>query len=31
MERAGFTNAEKVKDDQMLFGLLRTAYYRAIV
>jgi ubiquinone/menaquinone biosynthesis C-methylase UbiE len=31
MKRAGFTNAEKVKDDQMLFGLLRTAYYRASV
>ena len=29
MHRAGFTNAEKVKEDRMLFGTLRTAYYRA--
>lgn len=31
MNRAGFANAEKVKDDSMLFGLLRTAYYDATV
>ena len=29
MKRAGFTNAEKVKDGSMLFGLLPTAYYQA--
>ena len=29
IRRAGFTNAEKVKEGKMLFGLLRTAYYRA--
>ena len=29
MRRAGFTNVEKVKESQMLFGLLRTSYYRA--
>ena len=29
MKRAGFANAEKVKDGSMLFGLLPTAYYRA--
>jgi ubiquinone/menaquinone biosynthesis C-methylase UbiE len=29
MRRAGFANAEKVKDGRMLFGLLRTAYYQA--
>jgi ubiquinone/menaquinone biosynthesis C-methylase UbiE len=29
MTRAGLTNAAKVKDGSMLFGLLRTAYYRA--
>lgn len=29
MRRAGFKTAEKVKDANMLFGLLRTAYYRA--
>ena len=29
MRRAGFTNAEKVTDGSMLFGLLPTAYYRA--
>jgi cyclopropane fatty-acyl-phospholipid synthase-like methyltransferase len=29
MKRAGFTNAEKVKDGHLLFGLLRTTYYRA--
>jgi ubiquinone/menaquinone biosynthesis C-methylase UbiE len=28
MRRAGFT-AEKIKDDQMLFGLLKTSSYRA--
>ena len=31
MNHAGFTNAEKVKGDSMLFGLLRTAYYKATV
>ncbi len=29
MRRAGFKSAEKIKDDQMLFGLLQTSYYRA--
>ncbi len=29
MNRAGFTNAEKVKEGSMFFGLMRTAYYRA--
>jgi ubiquinone/menaquinone biosynthesis C-methylase UbiE len=29
MRRAGFTNAEKVKDGSMLFGLLPTTYYQA--
>ena len=29
MRRAGFTNAEKVKDAKMFFGLLPTAYYQA--
>lgn len=29
MRRAGFTNAEKVKDGSMLFGLMPTAYYQA--
>lgn len=29
MSRAGFTNAAKVKEDSMLFGLMRTAYYQA--
>jgi ubiquinone/menaquinone biosynthesis C-methylase UbiE len=29
MRRAGFTNAEKVKDGSLLFGLLPTAYYQA--
>lgn len=29
MSRAGFANAEKVKDGRMLFGFLRTAYYKA--
>ena len=29
MRRAGFMNAEKVKDGSMLFGLLPTAYYQA--
>jgi len=31
MRRAGFTKVEKLKDGRMLFGLLRTAYYRATV
>lgn len=31
MNTAGFANAEKVKGDSMLFGLLKTAYYRASV
>lgn len=31
MGRAGFKNAEKVKEGKMLFGLLRTTYYRATV
>ena len=31
MNTAGFANAEKVKGDSMLFGLLQTAYYRASV
>ena len=31
MRAAGFANAQKVKDGRMLFGLLRTAYYRATV
>lgn len=29
IREAGFKNAEKVKEGKMLFGLLRTAYYRA--
>jgi ubiquinone/menaquinone biosynthesis C-methylase UbiE len=29
MNRAGFTNAAKVKEGSMLFGLLHTAYYEA--
>ncbi|HJP90781.1 MAG TPA: class I SAM-dependent methyltransferase [Pyrinomonadaceae bacterium] len=29
MRSAGFKHAEKLKDGSMLFGLLRTAYYRA--
>ena len=29
LNRAGFTNATRVKQDSMFFGLLRTAYYRA--
>jgi ubiquinone/menaquinone biosynthesis C-methylase UbiE len=29
MSRAGFVNAAKVKEGSMLFGLLRTAYYKA--
>jgi ubiquinone/menaquinone biosynthesis C-methylase UbiE len=29
MSRTGLTNAAKVKDGSMLFGLLRTAYYQA--
>ena len=29
MNDAGFTNAEKVKQDSMFFGLLQSAYYRA--
>ena len=31
MRRSGFTNSEKVNEGKMLFGLLRTAYYRASV
>ena len=31
LNRAGFTNATRVKQDSMFFGLLRTAYYRAAV
>ena len=31
MTGAGFVDAHKVKDGRMLFGLLRTAYYRATV
>jgi ubiquinone/menaquinone biosynthesis C-methylase UbiE len=31
MRRAGFTNFEKVKESQMLLGLLRMSYYRARV
>ena len=31
MRSAGFTKVEKMKDGAMLFGLLRTAYYRASV
>lgn len=31
MNRAGFTNATRVKEDSTLFGLLRSAYYRAAV
>ena len=31
MRSAGFKNSEKVKEGKMLFGLLRTAYYRASV
>ncbi|HSE33376.1 MAG TPA: class I SAM-dependent methyltransferase [Pyrinomonadaceae bacterium] len=31
MTGAGFANVEKVKDGRMLFGLLRTVYYRATV
>jgi len=31
MTGAGFPDAQKVKDGRMLFGLLRTAYYRATV
>jgi ubiquinone/menaquinone biosynthesis C-methylase UbiE len=31
MRNAGFKNAEKLKDSKMLFGLLRTAYYRASI
>ena len=31
MTAAGFANAQKVKDGRLLFGLLRTAYYRATV
>jgi ubiquinone/menaquinone biosynthesis C-methylase UbiE len=29
MNDAGFTNAEKLKESSMFFGLLRTAYFRA--
>ena len=31
LQRARFSNGEKVKESQMLFGVLRTAYYRANV
>ncbi len=31
MDRAGFSNATKVKEDSTLFGLLHSAYYRATV
>lgn len=31
MNTTGFSNAEKVKGDSMLFGLLQTAFYRASV
>jgi len=31
MRRAGFTNAEKMKESHMLLGLLRTSYYRGSV
>ena len=31
MDQAGFRNAEKVKQDSMLFGLLQSAFYRAQV
>jgi ubiquinone/menaquinone biosynthesis C-methylase UbiE len=31
LNRAGFTNPTRVKQDTMFFGLLRTAYYRAAV
>lgn len=30
MNHAGFTNVEKVKGDSMLFGLMHTAFYRAV-
>ena len=29
MQRAGFANAEKMKENHMLYGLLHTAYFRA--
>ena len=29
MRRVGLTNAAKINDGSMLFGLLRTAYYQA--
>jgi ubiquinone/menaquinone biosynthesis C-methylase UbiE len=31
MRRAGFTNAEKVKERKMLLGMLHIEYYRASV
>lgn len=31
MRRAGFTNVTKVKEGSMLFGLMRTSYFRATV
>lgn len=31
ISRAGFTNATKVKEGSMLFGLMRTCYFRATV
>jgi ubiquinone/menaquinone biosynthesis C-methylase UbiE len=31
IRRSGFTNTEKVNEGKMLFGLLRTSYYRATV
>lgn len=31
MSRSGFRNATRVKEGSMLFGLLRTAYYRATI
>lgn len=31
LQRAGFTNVTKVKDGSMLFGLMRTSYFRATV
>ena len=31
ISRAGFTNVTKVKEDSMLFGLMRTSYFRATV
>ena len=31
ISRAGFTNVTKVKEGSMLFGLMRTSYFRATV